>query len=248
MGKQVLLMAVIICTLLTITAVSSPASVGSCFADTYLAFAPLYTLYKSYANYLFSGTDLAIPLQVDQSCPRLLDSLEILQIEIITQTDSQRIEQLTRLASFRQTIDAFCQSYDSTISTIASLPQPELSVFKEAADAGFFAAISHENKALEHIFSSMLETYSNRLQWEFAVAFSTRTILKQEQLLKLDVSLYEILLGPKDNPYPPGTVPKNLLPQVKELATLAKEGIDPVQSERVIHLASQIYAWLMRET
>ncbi len=248
MGKQVTIITVIFCMLHCISALSSPASAGSAFADSYLAFAPLYALYKSYASYLFSGTRLAIPPHLEQCCPNLLDSLEKLQVEIITQTDSQRIEQLTSLAHLRQRTVTFCQSYSGTIYDLASVSTADASVFKQAAQAGFFSAISHKNNKLEGIFSSTLETYSKRSQWEFAVAFSTKTILKQEELSRLDVSLSAILIGSKDNPYSPGIVPEDLLPQIRELATLARGDIDSADSEKVFNLARQIYNWLMQNS
>jgi hypothetical protein len=247
MGKQVIAITIIICLLGFMNGVSSPASVGSAFADSFLAFVPLYSLYKSYANYLFSGTEVLVPQSIELACPDLLDSLDKLQIEIITQTDSQRIKQVTSLARLRRNTAVFCQSYSETIYSIASVSEADTNVFKQAASAGFFSAISNQNKELEAVFSSTLETYTNRKQWEFAVSFSTRTILKQESLSKLDVSLSEILLGPKDAPYPPGIIPEELLPQTRELAALAQEEIDHQVSERVFDLAQQIYDYLMKD-
>ncbi len=247
MSKQVLIIAVIICMLYCMAAVSSPSSVGSLFADSYLAFAPLYALYKSYASYLFSGTEVVVPPNIEQACQDLLDNLGKLQVEIITQTDSQRIEQITSLAHLRQSTAAFCQSYSETICAIASLSVADPSVFEQAADARLFSAISDENSELDNVFSSMLETYSDRKQWEFAVAFSTRTILKQEGPSRLHVSLSEILLGPEDNPHSPGIIPENLLPQTKELAAISQGDIDSAGPERVFDLAQQIYNWLMRK-
>ena len=245
MGKQVLLIAIMILMLQSSAVICSPASVGSLFADTYLGFAPLQLLYESYFNYLFSGTDLTVQPQAAQSCVSLINNLEKLQIEIATQTDSQRVEQLASLAGLRLRTISFCQSYSSTITAISSLSSPELEVFRQAAKDGFFAAISRENEELEHVFSSALETYTNRSRWEFAVAFSTRTTLSQQEIYQLDTSLSEILLGTEDTPYPPGTIPEAIRPQVEELALLSKEGIEPAQSSKVFDLASQIYNWLI---
>jgi len=236
---------VLLCLLPGVIAISSPASVGSTFADTYSAFSPLYALYKSYANFLFSGTEIVVPPNLEQACPHLQDRLKTLQIEIITQTDSQRIEQVTRLAHLHQTTDAFCQTYEDMISSIASLPAVELDAFKQAADDGLFVAISEENKELEGLFSSTLDTYTRREQWKFAVAFSIRTILEQGDLVRLDSSLSEILLGPGDDPYDAGIVPAAVLPQVEELAVLAGVDLDDAHKEQVLALAHAIYDYLM---
>jgi|AntAceMinimDraft_16_1070373.scaffolds.fasta_scaffold02903_9 hypothetical protein len=246
MTRRILLLVVGLCLLSAVTALSSPASVGSAFADTYSAFAPLYTLYKSYANFLFAGTKIAIPPELEQACTHLQDRLKTLQIEIITQTDSQRIEQVTRLAHLRQTTDTFCQTYRETISAIASLPAADLNMFKQAADDDLFVAVSDENKELEGLFSSIVDTYSGREQWKFAATFSIRTILEQGNLVRLDSSLTEILLGPEDDPYAAGIVPATVLQQVEELAALAGIDLDDVQQQRALSLAHEVYDYLMR--
>jgi len=237
MTRRIFLLVVGLCLLPALSVLSSPASVGSTFADTYSAFAPLYTLYKSYANFLFAGTEIVIPPDLEQ---------RTLQLEIITQTDSQRIEQVTRLAHLRQTTDTFCQTYRETISAIASLPAADLDTFKQAADDSLFVAISDENKELEGLFSSTVDTYSGREQWKFAATFSIRTILEQGNLVRLDSSLSEILLGPEDDPYATGIVPATVLPQVKELAALAGIDLDDVWQQRALALAHEVYDYLMR--
>jgi len=246
MTRRIFLLVVGLCLLPALSVLSSPASVGSTFADTYSAFAPLYTLYKSYANFLFAGTEIVIPPDLEQACPHLQDRLRTLQLEIITQTDSQRIEQVTRLAHLRQTTDTFCQTYRETISAIASLPAADLDTFKQAADDSLFVAISDENKELEGLFSSTVDTYSGREQWKFAATFSIRTILEQGNLVRLDSSLSEILLGPEDDPYATGIVPATVLPQVKELAALAGIDLDDVWQQRALALAHEVYDYLMR--
>jgi len=246
MTRRILLLLVGLCLLPALSVLSSPASVGSAFADTYSAFAPLYTLYKSYANFLFAGTEIVIPPALEQACPHLQDKLKTLQIEIITQTDSQRIEQVTRLAHLRQTTNTFCETYRETISAIASLPAADLDTFKQAADDSLFVAISDENKELEGLFSSILDTYEGSDQWKFAATFSIRTILEQGNLVRLDSSLREILLGPEDGPYATGIVPAIILPQVEELAALAGIDLDDAQQQRALSLAHDVYNYLMR--
>ena len=245
MKGRILLLVAFLCLLLGMIAVSSPAFVGSAFADTYSAFAPLYTLYKAYANFLFSGAEIVIPSDLDQACPHLQDTLETLQINIITQTDSQRIEQVTRLAHLCQTTDTFCKRYKETISSVVSLEVADLDMLKQAADDGMFVSISDENKELEGLFSSTVDTYSGSAQWRFAVAFSMRTILGQSNLVRLDSSLREILLGPEDTSYALGIVPAVVLPQVEELVGLAGDDLDDAHKEQALALAQAIYDYLM---
>jgi len=246
MTRRIFFLVVGLCLLPALSVLSSPASVGSTFADTYSAFAPLYTLYKSYANFLFAGTEIVIPPDLKQACAYLQDKLKTLQIEIITQTDSQRIEQVTRLAHLRQTTNTFCQTYREMISAIASLPTADLNMFKQAADDSLFVVISDENKELEGLFSSTLDTYSGREQWKFAATFSIRTILEQGILIRLDSSLREILLGPEDALYAAGIVPATVLPQVEKLAALAGIDLDDVQQQRALSLTHEVYDYLMR--
>jgi len=247
MAGKIPLVIMLLCVSIALSAASSPASVGSAFADTYSAFSPLYSLYKSYANFLFSGTKVLIPNDLDKACPQLQRDLNSLQIEIITQTDSQRIEQVTRIAHLRQATDTFCRTYGQTISSIASLTTADIDTLKQAADDGLFAAVSDENKELEGLFSSTLGTYTGTRQWMFAVAFSMRTILEQQDLVRLDSSLGEILLGPEDSPYGEGIIPPEVLPQSRELATLAGIDLDDAKRERALLLAREIYDYLIGE-
>ena len=246
MKRRTLLLSVIILSLLAVAATASPARVGSVFADTYSAFSPLYALYKAYANFLFSGSDVVVPEGLEQACWHLQENLEILQMELITQTDSQRVEQVTRLAHLRQGMSIFCQTYSLTIEMIVHPPAGDTDPLQIAADRGLFAAISDKNKALEGLFSSTLDSYSDHAQWVFAVSFSMRTILNQHALSRLDSSLQEILLGPEDAPYPPGIVPDDLLPEVQQLAGLVGGKLDRDQADLAIALARRIYDHLMR--
>lgn len=246
MKKKTTAFAVLLCALLSIVAVATPASVGSIFADSYSAFAPLYTLYKGYANFLFSGSAVVVPTDLDEACPHLQEELGKLQMELITQTDSQRVEQVTRLAHLRQATAVFCQTYSQTIAEIIHPPSGDIDPLGQAADRGLFVAISDENKELEGLFSSTLDTYSGRLQWVFAVSFSMRTILNQKDLSRLDKSLQEILLGPEDAPYAPDIVPGEILLQAQELASLVGRALDGDEVERARHLAREIYDYLMK--
>lgn len=247
MAGKIPLVIVFLCVLIAQSAVSSPASVGSAFADTYSSFSPLYSLYKAYANFLFSGTQVVVPKDLDKACPQLQSDLNSLQIEILTQTDSQRIEQVTRIAHLRQATVTFCRTYGEMISSIASFTTTEIDTLKQAADDGLFAAVSDENKELTGLFSSTLDTYTGTRQWMFAVAFSMRTILEQQDLVKLDSSLREILLGPEDSPYGEGIIPPEVLPQSRELATLAGIDLDRAKRERARVLAREIYDFLVGE-
>ena len=52
--------------ILSVGCCGSPALLGSQFADAYAAFAPLYVLHRSYAEYLFNGTAVEIPADLEQ--------------------------------------------------------------------------------------------------------------------------------------------------------------------------------------
>ncbi len=230
---------------LSFCAVSSPASLGSTFSGTYTSFAPLYALYKTYADYLFSGTPIVIPDGLEQACTLFQMKLETLQMALIVQTDSERVAQVTRVAHLRQTMASFCDTYQGTIAEIASLSAPDMGILQDAADSGLFAAISGANKELEAVFTSTIDGYATKERWAFDVAFSMRTLLSRGDFAKLDRSLSQILLGPDGAQYGPGVIPLGIVSQVNAVASLAGRDLDEAEQQKAAAVTQEIYDYLM---
>ncbi len=230
---------------LALCALSSPASLGTAFADTYYSFAPLYALYKAYANFLFSGATIVIPERLEQACSRFQAGLETLQMALIVQTDSERVAQVTRVAHLRQTMASFCDTYHETIANIVALPSPDPDALRKAADSGLFASISGANKELEAVFTSTIDGYALKARWEFDAAFSMRTLITQGDFARLDQTLSQILLGPDDAPYEPGIIPQEIVPQVKALASLVGRDLDEADQQRAADLVQEVYEYVM---
>ena len=246
MARRVILS--LICVLITVPllASASPAALGSAFADAYTAFGPLYTLYRSYADYLFSGTALSIPPGLDTTCQSFSTRLSDLQVMFITQTASQQAGQVTLVAHLRASLETFCTTYHDTIAAIAARQTPSLAVFSQAADAGFFAAISGVNKALENVFTTTLDSLGKESDaWTFAAAFVTETLLNQQPLERIEPNLKVILLGPADAPYPRQDLPTAILPQIDALVGLAGHDLEPREAARAIDLAHRIHTYLL---
>lgn len=246
MLRRAILLSILVVMAASILAAASPAALGSAFADTYTAFAPLYTLYRSYAEYLFSGTALSIPARLDTACQSFSTRLSDLQVMFITQTASKQAGQVTLVAHLRASLEAFRTKYEGTIGTFAALQTPSLSVFSQASDDGFFAAISGVNKALENVFTITLDGLGQGPDaWRFAAAFVTQTLLDERPIQRIDPSLKTILLGTTDAPYPRSDLPTAILPQVDALVRLAGRALSPRESAQAAGLASEIHAYLL---
>jgi len=233
---------------LPLVAAASPAALGSAFADAYTAFAPLYTLYRSYADYLFSGTAIAIPPGLDTACQSFSARLSDLQVMFITQTASQQAGQVTLVAHLRAALETFCVRHRATIDTIAALQTPSLSVLSQASDAGFFAGVSTVNKALENVFTTTLDSLGDGPDaWAFAAAFATQTLLAQRPIERIEPNLKAILLGPSDAPIPRNDLPAAILPQIDALVGLIGRDLTPRESAQAAELARQIRSYVMEK-
>jgi len=231
---------------IALPSLAGPAALGSRFADAYTAFAPLYSLYRSYADYLFYGTAVVIPPGVESSCQTLSQTLASLQMELIVQTGSKITEGITYLVHLRQSLASFCSTYRSTMSAIAAMSVPDISFLNQAADAGFFAAISDLNKLLGKAFDLTLNGLDGRdAQWEFSAGFAARTLLDQKQIKHIDPTLKQILLGSKDTPPPPAGLPDEIKKTLVALSSYAGEDLTPLEVEKVRELARTLYGYLV---
>lgn len=245
MVHRVAVLALVVCLLGAVLAGASPATLGSAFADSYTAFAPLYAVYRSYADYLFYGSEIAIPPGLNEACENVSDRLVDLHMAFIVQTDSQRVEEVTRLARLRSSVVSFCWDYQEQIATIGNLSEPDLDLFTQAADAGMFAAVYELNKQLEGVFTIVLESYGGTKDgWTFSVSFALRAFLNQGPVEQIDPTLKEILLGPEDDPFLRKDLPAEILPEIDAFAAFIGRSLTADEQEEMASLALAIYTFL----
>jgi len=234
-----------VCLLGVVLAGASPAALGSAFADSYTAFAPLYAVYRSYADYLFYGSEVVIPPGLNEACEVVSDRLVDLHMAFIVQTDSQRVEEVTRLARLRSSVASFCRDYQEQIAAIGNLSEPDLDLFTQAADAGMFAAVYELNKQLEGVFTIALESYEGtKSGWAFSVSFALRALLNQGPTEQVDPTLKEILLGPEKEPFSRKDLPAEILPEIDAFAALIGKSLTADEQEEMASLAQTIYIFL----
>lgn len=232
--------------LLTLGAAASPASLGSAFADAYTTFAPLYAFYRSYADYLFVGSEVIVPPGFGEAAEEFSRGLEALHMEFILQTDSQRVEEVTYLAHLRGNAASFCARYHDHINAVAAMEEPDLAFLEQAAAEGLFAAISELNELFQEIFTLTLENLEDAQDhWAFGVAFVTRTLINREAIEQIDSNLEQILLGSEDTPSPPPDLPVGILGALESLVSLSGKDLTVQECGEAKELARRIHAFLV---
>lgn len=249
MFHRLLLLAFIALLLLSFPAAGSYARLGSIFADVYTAFAPLYALHDSYANYLFTGSEVIVPSGLDEACEELSQHLGKLHMGLIIQTDSQRVEAVTYLADLQGSVASFCATHQEQIVAIAAMEENDLTLFSQASERGLFAEIKELRTLLDEVFTLTLENLTEeRDQWMFKAAFVIRTLINQEEIEQINVSLEQILLGSEETPAPPEDLPKEVLQGLHALVSFSGRKLTPQEQEEVVTLTRAIYAYLVEES
>ena len=230
-----------------LVAVASPAALGGKFADAYTAFAPVYALYRSYADYLFSGTPVAIPAGLTSTCQTFSRRLASLQVALVTEKGGNTEEALTYLVHVQQATESFCTAYHTTLQAIVAMSGPDMAFLDKAAKAGFFAAISDINDLMGRAFDRTLTGLPNdAARWKFSVAFATRTLLDKPDITRVDSSLSKILLGSAEAPPPPPGLPTRITAAIRELASYSGKTLTTDAATRVKALARAIYQYLIQ--
>jgi len=184
---------------ITASGIASPASLGGGFADLYSSFAPLYGLYRSYADYLFRGSSVAVPQGIVSSCDGLTAALYRTSLDSLLKTPS---EALSSLASLRLDAAEFCLSYRSTLGEIErASPDGLIPLLDRASDEGLFASINRLNRMLEETLSQVLAALGGDLErWRFGVVFAVRTIIDRDSIDRIDEDLRGIFYGEGGSP------------------------------------------------
>ena len=232
---------------LAAAATATPAaSLGSAFADAYAAFAPLYEFYRSYADYLFAGTPVAIPAGLESACTQFPAALETLQFALVTQTASAPAETLGHLVRLRGDAVLLCNTFGPDLEALAQPGDPDLDRLAEWSDAGLFVSIYEANRTFETALNAALDAAGNgRERWELAVTFAVRGLLLASDLVRVSGEIDEILYGAADASAPPFPVPTDV---AEAMATLvARAGLDLADGERagILAAAERIYEYFM---
>ena len=236
----------IILILLASVALATPAHLGSAFADAYSAFAPLYALYRSYAEYLFQGTAVVVPAGLEPACQSCSKNLETLQVTFIVQTDSQRLEEVGYLVRLRGKLSTFCESYRESIATIAVTEPIDLPFLDQAAEEDLFASISNLNTLFEELLNLTIENLKETHdRWAFNAAFATRTLLNQKTIERIDPALEPILLGSEETSPPPEHLPDKIAQALQSLVTLSGRDLSLQEQVTAGTLARTIHAFLV---
>ncbi len=225
---------------------ASPAHVGSAFADAYSAFAPLYALYRSYAEYLFHGSVVVVPLDLESACQSCSTRLENLQMTFIVQTDLPYTEEVGYVVRLRERVASFCENYREPITTIASAESIDLSFLARAAEDDLFASISDLNTLFEKTLNLTIENLEEANdRWMFSTAFATRTLMNQEAIVRIDAALEPILLGSEETSPPPANLPEEITHAIQSLAALTGHELSPQERAQADTLARSIHAFLI---
>jgi len=247
MFRRVLLV-VLVSGSLSLTAGAAPASLGSAFAETFTAFAPLFALHQSYAGYLLLGSEVAVPPGLDGVCDVFVGALPDLVAEFRVQSGSCVLEALSVVGGLREKSLEFCQSYSDQIETIARMEDVDLVYFSQAAESGFFKAIMVLNESLQEAFGLGLNCFeSAEGRWRFGAAFVTRTLLCQETVERIDVSLKAILLGSEETPAPPKDLPLSIREASESLAALSGKPLNAEEAGEAKALAERIHVFLLED-
>lgn len=225
-----------------------PARIGSGFADVYGAFAPLGVLHRSYADFLFYGTDIVIPEGLAPACEETGYLLALLHIDLLSQTGSQVAETIPRLARSRADLAAFCDAHSGTLAGISLMDPPDLIMLKGASELGLFSGIYRLQQGLQFAFEAYLDgSEDEQSTWEFAVAFALKTLLDQEELGRIEASLRDILYGSEEAAFPPEFVPQGIAIAITRLVEFIDIPLEASMVDEIRARAQLIYEYVIGE-
>jgi hypothetical protein len=227
---------------------SESAKLGSAFADVYGAFAPLAVLHRSYADYLFYGTDVSIPDALASACDETGYLLATLHLDLLVQTGTAVAATMPWLARLRADLAVFCDSHSQALSSISAVDSPDIEGLKEASDLGVFSDIYRLQGGLQVTFEAYLDGLSDMQDtWGFAVGFSLRTLLAQSAPERIEPSLSVILYGSEDAEGPPSFVPADVADAIEHLITFVSLPLEGTDLEEAQLLAQFIYEYVVNE-
>ena len=238
----------------TLAAVCVPADcapeaiLGSQFADAYAAFAPLYSLYQSYADYLCQGTPVDVPPGLDAACTRFAYALAQFHVQYAVQTESSTATGIAYLARLRSDTATFCEVYGPDIQAVVESDGRDQAVLHDASAAGLFAGIKQVNDGIEATLDQILAGMGEGIErWAFAVAFSMRTILASAPPTRIEPSVREILYADPEGSVPPYPVPPKVGAAMQQLLDRSGQDLSDAESSEAIRAATTIYEYVLAE-
>lgn len=217
--------------------------IGSQFADIYTAFVPWFALHEAFAELLFSGSEVEVPVDLSAGCERFPLALARLQLTIATSSDSPAAIPNARLLELRVEADAFCAIYRPILEAIDALDDVDLTYLEEASDAGLFARIYELYERLEDLFTMSFDGIDDdRVRWCFAVAFTVRTLTNRETIERIDEDLAGIFYGREGALETPFPVSEAIKEAMAGLIALAGRDLTPSEAERAGRWAEEIHA------
>ncbi len=227
---------------LAVACSGSPALLGSQFADAYAAFAPLYVLHRSYGEYLFNGTAVEIPADLEASCSRFSYELALFHVDYVVQTESATAGGLAYMARLRAESASFCDVYDGSIRAIAESDEVDYDVLSAVSDEGLFAEIKRMNDLMETALDEILAGMGEGIErWAFAVTFSLRTLLNQTEVERINTNLREILYADPEGIAAPFAVPTDVASAMGRLVELSGRELSETEVEDAVRSATVIY-------
>jgi len=240
MKRRVALLAVLWMIAIPVFSESS-VQMGVSFADAFTAFAPLGLLHRSYSDYLFQGTPVAIPNGAALACEATALKLGELHLNLLTQTSSSISLTMPIIASLRGVLAGFCSEWNLTLERWARAEPLDKELLAQASDDGLFAEI----KALQDRMQGLLDAFLDGIEedqalWAFGVAFAMQSMLAQDGIPQIDASIHDILYGASEATEPPTFVPPELADLLIGLAALGGRTLDDDESARAAELARAI--------
>ena len=214
------------------------------FADAYAAYAPLYTFYESFGEYLFDGSDVKVPSGLSRCCETFPIALARLHVELVTTDESPEAGELNALLlGLRGDADAFCGVFRPALETIDSWSEVDLVYLEEASDARLFARIYELNERLESLFTMAFDAMvEKKARWRFAVAFTVRTLASRGRIDRIEEDLTGIFYGRADASAPPFPVSVDVENAMAGLIALVGRDISSEESERVARWVDDLLA------
>ena len=242
-GQSLVLLGVIVAFAGSFCVAADPAArLGAMFADTYSAFAPLFSFYQAYADHLFQGTDVEVPDAVAAACGEFSEALGFLHLEIQTQTASSTALSMSALVHLRSEAAGFCSAFEPRLKEMDAWSEVDPDILRQASEEGLFAAISQLNDGLDLVFTEMFDGFSiEEARWRFAVTFAVRAIIVSETVERINANLGEIFYGDSESRTPPLPVPQLVADAMRLLVELSGRELTEEEASQAQGAAETVY-------
>ena len=241
------LVALFVVVMAAISTLARPeAVIGRDFADVYAAFAPIEALYRSFADHLFSGTEIAVPGALPAACETFLSSLETLHEDFVVQSAAEDAAALGGLVRLRVAGEGFCSGFASDLAALSAQSGIPADVEDRLVAERFFAQIRELNSQLEDALDAALEsTASEEARWTMAVTFAVRVLLVTSEWVRVAPDTAVIFYGQPEADTPPFAVPETARGAMATIVALAGKDLSQDEIEVVRASALVIYEYLI---